>query len=79
MRGLIDGTDLPAGLTVETGRDGGAGVGGGAGHPKLLELADGAADTAELQARLAEADAAWLSRGTRLDLFLREDTLDGVG
>ena len=43
------------------------------GHPKLLELADGAAaDPGELQARLADADAAWLARGTRLDGFLRD-------
>ena len=45
------------------------------GHPKLLELADGAAaDPEELQARLGEADQAWLTRGTRLDGFLRGET-----
>jgi tetratricopeptide (TPR) repeat protein len=76
LRGLIDGTDLPAGLTVETGREVAARVLGVVqGHPKLLELADGAAvDPVELRSRLADADAAWLARGTRLDGFLREES-----
>ena len=69
LRGLIDGTGPAA--------DAGHAVVARVlevvqGHPKLLELADGAAaDPAELQARLAEADRAWLTRGTRLDGFLR--------
>jgi tetratricopeptide (TPR) repeat protein len=76
LRGLIDGTDLPAGLTAETGREVAARVLGVVqGHPKLLELADGAAvDPVELRSRLADADAAWLARGTRLDGFLREES-----
>jgi tetratricopeptide (TPR) repeat protein len=76
LRGLIDGTDLPAGLTVEAGREVAARVLGVVqGHPKLLELADGAAvDPVELRSRLADADAAWLARGTRLDGFLREES-----
>src|SRR6266487_4688122 len=43
------------------------------GHPKLIELADGqAADPAALQARLAEADQAWLAGGTRVAAFLEQ-------
>ncbi|MER5447214.1 CHAT domain-containing protein [Streptomyces sp. NPDC002764] len=41
------------------------------GHPKLIELADGqAADPVALAARLDEVDAAWLTRGIRLQDFL---------
>jgi CHAT domain len=43
------------------------------GHPKLIELADGqAADPAALQARLAEADRAWLAGGIRVAAFLEQ-------
>ena len=50
------------------------------GHPKLLELADGAAaDPGELEARLGEANRAWLARGTRLNRFLRGDTPTASG
>ena len=44
LRGLIDGTDLPAGMTAESARELVARVLEVVqGHPKLLELADGAA------------------------------------
>ena len=43
------------------------------GHPKLIELADGqAADPTALEARLGEADQAWLGGGTRLEAFFEQ-------
>jgi tetratricopeptide (TPR) repeat protein len=43
------------------------------GHPKLIELADGqAADPGALEARLGEADRAWLAGGTRVEAFLEQ-------
>jgi hypothetical protein len=72
LRRLVDGTDLPDGLTPEAAR----GLAARAlavvqGHPKLIELADGRAnEPAALTARLDEADQAWLSQGSRLEPFL---------
>jgi tetratricopeptide (TPR) repeat protein len=70
LSALIDGT-FP-GLAAETARGLAARtLAVVQGHPKLIELADGHAvrpDT--LTVRLDEADATWLTRGTRLDTFL---------
>jgi tetratricopeptide (TPR) repeat protein len=69
---LVDGTGLPAELTVEAARDLAARtLAVVQGHPKLIELADGHAnDPAALTARLEEADRTWLTQGTRLESFL---------
>jgi tetratricopeptide (TPR) repeat protein len=71
LRALLDGT---AGLGERAGRALVARtLAVVQGHPKLIELADGqAADPAALQARLAEADQAWLAGGTRVAAFLEQ-------
>ena len=71
LRNLIDGTDLPAGLTAEQARELAARtLAVVQGHPKLIELADGQPnDPAALTARLEEADQTWLTQGTRLDVI----------
>lgn len=72
LRGLLDGDDLPTGMTAAAARELVSRVLGKVqGHPKLLELADGAAaDPARLRDQLDAADATWLARGTHLDGFL---------
>jgi len=80
LRALIDATTLPPGLTPAQARDLAARtLAVVQGHPKLIELANGhARDPATLTARLAEADRTWLTRGTRLEPFLRGDEPAGT-